>query len=133
MSLTHFRRMFHSCPPWGRQGAKGFLTFSVGIGMGIGLRRVDNLVIIFLWAVRPSLGHLVGGWVGLMSPGCYCLGGCGHGGGVFGAGCGPMGFWDVHGISWFLNVLNCQSFGNWLVTSYIPCLLLIIAIRFTCG
>ena len=59
MSLTHFRRMFHSWPPWGRRGAKGFLAFSVGIGMEIGLRRVDNLVIIFLWAVRPSLGRLV--------------------------------------------------------------------------
>ena len=36
---------------------------------------------------KTFLGSLGGGWVGLMSPGCYCLGGCGHGG-VFGAGSG---------------------------------------------
>ena len=70
-----------------RQGAKGFLTSSVGIGMGIGLRRVNNLVIIFLWAVGPSLGHLVrGGW-GWRLQGVIAWGAAAMGG-VFGAGSG---------------------------------------------
>ena len=33
---------------------------------------------------KTFLGSLGRGWVGLMCPGCYCLGGCGQGGGIWG-------------------------------------------------
>ena len=42
-------------------------------------------------------------------------------------------FWDFHAFSLFRKILNLKSFGNSWGSSYTPCLLQIIAIRFTCG
>ena len=42
---------------------------------------------------KAFLGSLGKGWMGLTSPGCYCLGGCGHGWGIWG------GLWFSCGIA----------------------------------
>ena len=44
-----------------------------------------------------------------------------------------MGFRHFPDASWFPKILSHKSFGNWWGNSYIPCLLVIIAHRFTCG
>ena len=42
-------------------------------------------------------------------------------------------FWDFPDLSKFPKNLSVKSFGNSFSNSYIPCLLLIITLRFTCG
>ena len=44
-----------------------------------------------------------------------------------------MKFWDFPGLSKFPKILSLKSFSTSLCNSYIPYLLLIIALRFTCG
>ena len=42
-------------------------------------------------------------------------------------------FWDFPEFSLFPKIPSLKSFGNSFGNSYTPCLLLIIALRFTCG
>ena len=44
-----------------------------------------------------------------------------------------MKFWDFPNLSYFLKILSLKSFSNLWGNSYIPCLLLIITLLFTCG
>ena len=48
-------------------------------------------------------------------------------------GYNSMKFWDFPGLSKFPKILSLKSFSNSLCNSYIPYLLQIIALRFTCG
>ena len=54
-------------------------------------------------------------------------------GGGLGPGYNSMGFWDFPDLSNFPKILSLTSFGNSWDNLYIPCLLRIITLRFTCG
>ena len=95
----------------------------------------------FLGAAYVGLA-LWGGGVGFgfyFSAGfCWCwrgfgFGGWGGGAGVWGLGYISLQFWDFPNISKFLKILSINSFGHSWDNTYIPCLLVIITLCFTCG
>ena len=73
------------------------------------------------------------GWSVPAVPFLLLLAGASLRGGGWALGNNSMRFWDFSDISCFPKILSLKLFGNSTGYSYIPCLLLIITLRFTCG